>query len=96
MPEPVCAGAQAVRATIDARDGDALTNGAARDAQACRAALRCDTPRGRAAGIPRTCAIAAMQRLVRRPTHRAWRLANAPGSGLHWCRIRPRHQESSR
>ncbi|EJO52710.1 hypothetical protein BURMUCF2_A1744 [Burkholderia multivorans CF2] len=30
-----------MRATIDARDGDALTKGAARDAQACRAAMRC-------------------------------------------------------
>ncbi|OXH81825.1 hypothetical protein CA831_38725, partial [Burkholderia multivorans] len=57
---------------------------------------RCDALLGRAVGIARTYAIAAMQRLVRRPTHRARRLANAPGSGLHWCRIRPRHQESSR
>ncbi|PRH44454.1 hypothetical protein C6V05_31490 [Burkholderia multivorans] len=93
MPEPVRsrACARAVRATIDARDGDALTKGAARDGRACRAAMRCA-----AVGIARTYAIAAMQRLVRRPTHRARRLANAPGSGLHWCRIRPRHQESSR
>ncbi|PRF19354.1 hypothetical protein C6P98_23780 [Burkholderia multivorans] len=94
MPEPVRVCTRAVRATIDARDGDALTK--VRRATRRFAALRCAALRGRAAGIARTDAIAALQRLVRRPTHRARRLANAPGSGLHWCRIRPRHQESPR